>query len=213
MKDSNQESELLKYKERLEQTLSGTHCGTFLHDFITMSIDFDAQAQHLLGISKPQISFDGWLEIIHSDDRQRIASVIQEGLNNLKSHINITFRIIKKEKVRHLKIDSFVKYRNRKPYRTYGLVQNITKIKENEEELRKKNIELQKALSEIKTLRGIIPICVKCKKIRDDKGFWTMVEKYIEAHSDAHFSHGICQDCAEELYRDQPWYKKHKNQP
>ncbi|MEW6521242.1 MAG: hypothetical protein AB1461_17720 [Thermodesulfobacteriota bacterium] len=60
--------------------------------------------------------------------------------------------------------------------------------------------ELHKAFSEVKTLRGIVPICASCKKIRDDKGFWQQVEVYVSAHSDALFSHGICPECVEKLY-------------
>lgn len=58
--------------------------------------------------------------------------------------------------------------------------------------------DLQKALAEVKTLRGIIPICAKCKQVRDDAGFWTRVEEYIAAHTDADFSHGLCPDCYRE---------------
>nr|WP_320009488.1 hypothetical protein [uncultured Desulfobulbus sp.] len=54
---------------------------------------------------------------------------------------------------------------------------------------------LQKALDEVKVLRGIIPICAYCKKIRDDEGYWDQVEVYIKKHSDADFSHGICPTC------------------
>lgn len=60
--------------------------------------------------------------------------------------------------------------------------------------------ELNKALSEVKTLRGIVPICASCKKVRDDKGFWHQVEVYVSAHSDALFSHGLCPECAVKLY-------------
>jgi len=59
---------------------------------------------------------------------------------------------------------------------------------------------LEKAQQEIKTLRGIIPICTSCKKIRDDEGYWQQVETYIGHHSEALFSHGVCPDCMEELY-------------
>jgi CheY-like chemotaxis protein len=60
--------------------------------------------------------------------------------------------------------------------------------------------DLQKALSEIKTLQGFLPICSHCKKIRDDEGSWNQMESYISAHSDAEFSHSICQECAEKYY-------------
>jgi hypothetical protein len=59
---------------------------------------------------------------------------------------------------------------------------------------------LEKAQQEIKTLRGIIPICTSCKKVRDDEGYWQQVETYISDHSEALFSHGVCPDCMEELY-------------
>ena len=63
-----------------------------------------------------------------------------------------------------------------------------------------KILELRDALEQIKTLRGIVPICSSCKKIRDDKGYWSQVEAYISRHSDATFSHGICPDCLHRLY-------------
>ena len=62
--------------------------------------------------------------------------------------------------------------------------------------------ELQAALEEIKTLKGVIPICAHCKGIRDDKGSWNKLEKYIMNHSDAQFSHGICDDCLKKYYAD-----------
>jgi hypothetical protein len=58
------------------------------------------------------------------------------------------------------------------------------------------------ALADIKVLRGLIPICAACKKIRDDQGFWTRIEEYLTEHSEATFSHGICPDCARRLYPD-----------
>lgn len=60
--------------------------------------------------------------------------------------------------------------------------------------------KLQKALSKIKTLSGLLPICASCKKIRDDKGYWNQIESYIRDHSEAEFSHSICPPCAEKLY-------------
>jgi hypothetical protein len=60
--------------------------------------------------------------------------------------------------------------------------------------------QLQEAMSQIKTLRGFLPICAYCKKIRDDEGYWQQIEKYIKDHSDAEFSHGICPDCLKEHF-------------
>jgi PleD family two-component response regulator len=60
--------------------------------------------------------------------------------------------------------------------------------------------KLQEALSTIKTLSGLLPICANCKKVRDDKGYWKQIEAYVQEHSEAEFSHGICPDCAKKLY-------------
>ncbi len=60
--------------------------------------------------------------------------------------------------------------------------------------------ELKEALSKVKQLSGLLPICSHCKKIRDDKGYWKQIEVYIDQHSEASFSHGLCPECAKELY-------------
>lgn len=82
-------------------------------------------------------------------------------------------------------------------------------------EMRKSNEEkerliqdLQGALAEVKTLRGFLPICSNCKKIRDDAGYWNQLESYLKANSEVEFSHSICPDCAKELYGDQDWFEK-----
>ena len=70
--------------------------------------------------------------------------------------------------------------------------------------------ELKEALAEVKKLSGMLPICASCKKIRDDTGYWNQIEVFIEKHSEALFSHGICPECAEELYGQTEWFKKKK---
>lgn len=62
--------------------------------------------------------------------------------------------------------------------------------------------ELEEAMSRIKQLHGLLPICASCKKIKDDKGYWSQIELYIRDHSEAEFSHGICPSCLKELYPD-----------
>jgi len=85
-----------------------------------------------------------------------------------------------------------------------------------EKEREKLILELQEALEDVNTLSGLLPICAKCKKIRDDKGYWNSLEEYIEKHSDASFSHGMCSECSDKLYGKKDWYiemkknKKHK---
>ena len=78
--------------------------------------------------------------------------------------------------------------------------QEIERRKQLERERETLIKELQQALSEIKTLRGFLPICANCKKVRDDEGYWQQIEEYIQARSDARFSHSICPECTKKLY-------------
>lgn len=81
-----------------------------------------------------------------------------------------------------------------------GIARDISDKKQIAQERERLIAELQKAMAEIKTLHGIIPICASCKKIRDDEGAWQQVEAYIRSRSDAQFSHGICPECLEKMY-------------
>lgn len=92
-----------------------------------------------------------------------------------------------------------------KPYDREELLARLNvgkRIVELQKELAQKIKELQDALEHIKTLQGIIPICSICHKIRTDADSWERLEKYIEEHSDAQFSHGICPDCMVKYYGD-----------
>ncbi|MBU2513293.1 PAS domain S-box protein [bacterium] len=92
----------------------------------------------------------------------------------------------------------------------FSTIMDITDRKQAEEERNKTITQLQDALETIKKLSGLLPICSNCKKVRDDKGYWNQIESYIEQHSEAQFSHGLCQECAELLYKDSKWYQRMK---
>jgi hypothetical protein len=70
------------------------------------------------------------------------------------------------------------------------------------EQIEARNLLIQSRDSEIKKLRGLLPICSSCKKIRDDHGYWQQIEEYIRQHSGAKFTHGLCPACANKLYPD-----------
>ncbi|BCS98689.1 hypothetical protein DSLASN_43210 [Desulfoluna limicola] len=84
----------------------------------------------------------------------------------------------------------------------FGICLGYRLLKTEESKRRDLISELQVSLSEVKTLSGLLPICAHCKRIRDDKGYWEQIESYIQKHSDAEFSHGICRECINELYPD-----------
>ncbi|BHH85904.1 response regulator [Desulforhopalus sp. 52FAK] len=95
-----------------------------------------------------------------------------------------------------------------KPYRQEEVISRVRthlqlrRLMENQERLID---ELNQALKEVKTLKGILPICSYCKKIRDEEGHWHQMEKYIATRSDSEFSHGVCEECYAEI--DEKWKK------
>lgn len=82
----------------------------------------------------------------------------------------------------------------------YGIARDVTEQRARERNQKELIARLQKALEEIKTLSGIVPICVACKKIRDDGGYWSQVEAYVARHTEAQFSHSLCPECLMRLY-------------
>jgi hypothetical protein len=70
-------------------------------------------------------------------------------------------------------------------------------ISRQKDKLRQVNQELEAALQDVRELGGLLPICSFCKKIRDDEGYWSQVEEYIQTHTKAQFTHGLCPECYE----------------
>jgi PAS domain S-box-containing protein len=81
---------------------------------------------------------------------------------------------------------------------------DITERKKVEQERLQLIESLRNALLEVQTLSGLLPICAHCKKIRDDRGYWTQIEQYIQSHSHAEFTHGICPECREFFFPEYP---------
>jgi PAS domain S-box-containing protein len=81
-----------------------------------------------------------------------------------------------------------------------GSVEDISQRKNAEQEREQLIEELRQALGRVRSLAGLLPICSSCKKIRDSRGQWNMLESYIEKHSQAHFTHSFCPECARRLY-------------
>jgi PAS domain S-box-containing protein len=83
------------------------------------------------------------------------------------------------------------------------IARDITERQRAREERDRVICDLVDALTQVKTLQGLLPICASCKKIRSDEGYWEHIENYIQEHSEASFTHGICPACLENLYGDQ----------
>lgn len=127
--------------------------------------------------------------------------------DELISHIQYIFvnRELRKNPVADLGIEIF--FAGQKHFLTSDRIQILDLlfstyevVLQKNQALEKKNQELQRSLETIKALRGLIPICSHCKKIRKDDGYWQRLEEYIQEHSDAEFTHGLCPDCEVNIY-------------
>lgn len=146
-----------------------------------------------------------WLSRIHPDEKEKVRSIIKDlSVGKLDRSEN-------QVRLRHPQTGERWLYgigrvvertKEGKPLCMVGIHQDITSRKQAEAERERLIKGLEKALSEVKALSGLLPICASCKKIRDDKGYWNQIESYISKHSEAQFSHGICPGCAKKLYPD-----------
>jgi len=93
-----------------------------------------------------------------------------------------------------------VKIRDYMEHLEQRIDERTAQLNESNQQLHEHARRLQEALDNVKTLEGILPICANCKKIRDDKGYWTQVESYLTKHSLAAFTHSICPDCIKQIY-------------
>ncbi|MCB0198007.1 MAG: PAS domain-containing protein [Anaerolineae bacterium] len=145
--------------------LTGIGCGTFFHDFTNNLIHWDSRSQKILGTTKFALSPEEWFNIIHQDDRDFITSFMQKELAKKNPHINIVYRVFKNDDdVCHVKADTFVKYIDGVPISTYGLLQDITEIKQQEEELLRKNEELMTAYCQLKEILAEVEFLKKKEK-------------------------------------------------
>ncbi len=131
---------------------------------------------------------------------------IKKALEHHKKFHKITNEVNNQDTIQKIKnIEILYKTEALKKEAEINQLKNV-ELKQKVKETSLLNEDLQKALSEIQTLRGIIPICSGCKKIRDDSGYWNRIESYIQKKSDVEFSHGMCPDCLDNYYGKEDWY-------
>lgn len=153
----------------------------------------------ITGYTEEELRNKTFLAITHPDDRESDMGK----MNDLKAG-KIDFYSIEKRYIRpdksvvwaNLTVSSMWRVGDRGDAQHIGIIQDISD---------RKFLE-----GEVKTLEGIIPICSSCKNIRDDEGYWSKIESYIQSHSEASFSHGICPECTEKIYGKEEWYLKIK---
>jgi len=181
----------LTYRRMLEALL-----GKWGYDLVVAS-DGDAAWQVLHAPDAPQIAILDWM--MPGKDGVEICRQIRESTqSDPKYIILLTSKGEKKDIVSGLDAgaDDYIT----KPFESEELrarVQVGERILRLQSELARRVKELQEAFDQIETLEGILPICMYCKKIRNDQNYWQQVESYISQHSQAEFTHGLCPECFE----------------
>jgi PAS domain S-box-containing protein len=152
----------------------------------------------MLGYKQEEYSGHSISEFYVDESR---ADVVLERLHRGESLNDYEVRLrCKSGEIKHVLINANVLWEKGKFIHSRCFTRDITDRKREEDERLKLISELTEALTKIKTLRGLLPICASCKKIRDDRGYWKKIESYICEHTEAQFTHGICPDCLAHLY-------------
>ncbi len=182
------------------------HLGIWDQNPISDELWWSDETFKILGLEPQSIapSFDKFLQRVHPDDRQHIVKQTELALQSDDTPYIVDYRIIMPDKSERVLHEEALIERDEtgNPIKITGIIQDITKRKQAEIERANLIQKLENALENVKTLSGLLPICMHCKKIRDDKGYWNSLEGYIQENSEAEFSHSICRECAKEHYPD-----------
>jgi PAS domain S-box-containing protein len=153
-----------------------------------------------------------YADCVHKDDIERVGDEVKF-FSDEKGRLEYShepYRIVTKDD--NIKVVSDWTFINRDQSGSIthykGIIEDITERKQAEQEREQFIAEFNDAISEVRTLSGLLPICSLCKKIRDDNGYWNQIEDYIKEHTEIEFSHSICQECSDKLYGDQVWYQR-----
>jgi PAS domain S-box-containing protein len=157
--------------------------------------------ERTFGFKREDVLADGWyrLSSIDGDDpterKKQIAAVAQSG------HGQVAYeKEVRDAAGQH----HWILWQN-SPFLDHGLIgvgSEVTDLKKVQQERDQLIGQLQERIQQVRTLEGLLPICMHCKKIRDDGGYWNEVEKFVRDHSDAKFTHGICPECEKKHYGD-----------
>ncbi len=214
LKGEQIQQELRERAEFFEAIFNNAGIGIAMADKNRTFFMVNERMAEMLGMSKDELIGKSNTDITHPQDiefsKERLKSLFQGKIDSYR----FEKRYICKDG-NDIWVDltvSNIRDYNGDTKASIGMIADITERKYAEEALLQERNKLQKALSEIKTLRGILPICSHCKKIRNDEGYWDQIESYIRDHSDAEFSHSICQECAKKYYPDMDLYHEDKAQ-
>lgn len=201
-------------RSRLALALEGANDGVWDWNIVTGHVDFSPRWASMAGYTVDELEphVGTWERMVHPEDLERLRPALVAHLAGDTPAYESEFRIRHKDGRWRWILDRgkvVARDAEGRPLRAVGTHVDITARREAEEALREALAandrlvaELREAAHNIKTLKGFLPICMFCKKIRDDQGYWERLEAYISAHSDAKFSHGLCPECRKQHYPD-----------
>jgi PAS domain S-box-containing protein len=194
--DALRESEA-RYKALFDRSLYYI----YVHDFEGRFVDANEAALNLLGYRREELPSLSLSSLVGEAQLPRAFGTLGE-IKQTGYQKHLTEYKLKRKDGNYLWVetDGSLIYRQGEPCAILGVARDITERKRVEEERERLILELREALAQVKTLSGLLPICASCKRIRDDEGYWNQIETYIQKHSEAEFSHGICPECAKKLY-------------
>jgi PAS domain S-box-containing protein len=197
MIESDRLAEMQERESRLAKTEKMARLGSWEWDMGTDELAWSSEEYRILGFDlENPITLEMFMERVHPDDRERVEQA-NRGIVNSDESVITEFRILHPERgERHIfSIAEPIQDENGKVIKVVGFEQDVTEQVESREELRKAKEAAEEALRQIKQLRGLLPICSYCKKIRREDDAWEQLEHYITDHSEAEFSHGVCPEC------------------
>ena len=214
MKKQSEHESLVLSEKRLKMVLEGSQQGFWDWDIETNVVKRNDRWAQMLGYSTVkefEDNTDTWTDSVHKDDRDAAWASINDHLEGRTESHKLEYRMLTKDGgfkwiADHAKIVQ--RDADGRPLRMSGTHIDISERKLLEEERDNLIRSLQEALSEIKTLKGILPICAYCHSIRDDEGSWDKVDAYLSKHLEAEFSHGICPSCVDTVRSDAGFAKK-----
>ncbi len=192
------ETALRESEERYRRLFENSLDGVLLSSPDGSILDANPSACRIFGRTREEIIREGREGVLDTAD-PRLVTILEERARTGRASGELTCRH-KDGSLAPIELSSVVFHDSAGEVRTWILVRDITDRKMAENERERLIVELQEALRNVRMLRGLLPICASCKKIRDEKGQWNEVERYIKERSSADFTHGICPDCARRLY-------------
>lgn len=193
------EEALLESEEKYKALFEDSRDAIYITSREGLFLDVNQAAVKLFGYTREEMIGLNAREIYaDASDRQRFQEEV-EAKSSVRDY-EVKFRKKDGTEMDCLLTSSLRRLKDGRILGYQGIIRDITERKRAERERERLIWELQDALSKVKKLSGLLPICASCKKIRDNKGYWNQLEVFISEHSEVDFSHSLCPDCVRKIY-------------